>query len=373
MKSRHLVAIVALLIVAVMAFAGCSPNALPTGKELRFSTESYTFNISLEQNGKENNQQIVKGESSETTYIGDYQLLPTSYDEIRPVDATGTYTIDINTDDTSKYTLTTKQVIYSVYDKSDYTTKLINGMTADQLATINTFTDEEKALTFTDKTLQQYLDEGKVVLRSTADTYTEFKAEKSQNPLNSTKSVVGYYLGKTAQQYTQYSTECTYTYENGASVKVAKTVNGENTTTNHTISEGTIDINQYILYSRTLDKGPNGFQDTPSVQVFEPLTATTATASFAISKSHNSLLNIDGELTPSKTDIVVGYINQTALYYISNVCYDSEQKVDVKGTANGLISKFTVVKIQNGYYSMQLASYDQTIKDYITVDIASAE
>lgn len=373
MKSRHLVAIVALLIVAVMAFTGCSPNALPTGKELRFSTESYTFNISLEQSGKENNEQIVKGESSETKYVGDYQMLPSNYDEIRPVDATGTYTMDINTDDASKYTLTTKQVIYSVYDKSDYLDQMMDTMTAEQLATLNTFSDEEKALNFTDKTLQQYLDEGKVVLRSTTDTYTEFKPEKSQNPLKSTKSVVGYYLGMAAQQYSQYSTECTYTYDNGASVKVSKTVNGETTTTNHSISEGTIDVNQYILYSRTLDKGPNAFQDNPSVQVFEPLTATTATAAFAISKSHNSLLNIDGELTPSKTDVVVGYINQTALYYISNVCYDSEQKVDVKGTANGLVSKFTVLKIQNGYYSMQLAHYEQTIKDYVTVDIASAE
>ncbi len=373
MKKISLIALISTFVILATMLTGCTPSATPTGKELRFSNEKFVFNISLERSAQVDNEMVVKDGTTETKYVEDYQMLPYNYDEIRPVAAKGVLTVEINTDDTAKYTLTTSQTIYAIYNKSEFTDALLDSLTAEQSLDINGFNAEEQQLQIDTKTLQQYIDEGKVALRSVTDTYTEFEAKKTQQPLKSTKALTGYYLGYSNQQYSQYTTESEYNYENGATVKVTKTTDGKESISNHQLASNTIDINQYILYSRTLDKGENTFGDNPSVQVFDPFSATTATANFAISKSAKSVLTFNGERTPVVNDIVVGYINGTALYYISNVPYDSEQKVDVKGAQDGIISKFTVIKIQNGYFSMQLDTFDADVQQFLTAKTQTAE
>lgn len=273
MKKISLIALISAFVILATMLTGCTPSATPTGKELRFSNEKFVFNISLERSAQVDNEMVVKDGTTETKYVEDYQMLPYNYDEIRPVAAKGVLTVEINTDDTAKYTLTTSQTIYAIYNKSEFTDALLDSLTAEQSLDINGFNAEEQQLQIDTKTLQQYIDEGKVALRSVTDTYTEFEAKKTQQPLKSTKALTGYYLGYSNQQYSQYTTESEYNYENGATVKVTKTTDGKESISNHQLASNTIDINQYILYSRTLDKGENTFGDNPSVQVFDPFSA----------------------------------------------------------------------------------------------------
>ncbi len=349
-------AAVTICLIAAFSFilAACTPAA-STGTTFRFGNgETYIFDITLEKHGAENNQK--KGPDDQT-YTKDFQLLPDDYDEIRPADVKGTYRMDIAVAG-EVCTITTSQTVFAAYSSETGAAEYF----------LSRLTDEQKAIVVPDDSeIPDGFGEGLTVLKSviTTETVTNTKAE--QLPSSSKKTVKGYYLGLKQQEISDYEAECQYDFADKAQAKVTLKKNGgtpqENTyDLSYNSAINFIDVNQILTYSRSLNKKSGAFQDSPSVQVYDPLTNRTVTATFALTPSQRALFTNNGQDFFAVANALTVSLNNVSAYIIYNVPADTAE-IPVNDMI-GVNPKHTVTRFQNGYLAYEISSYET---DWVTL------
>lgn len=328
---------IALLISALLAlvciFAACS-QAAATNKVARWDAgETYTFNVTLASYDTEQ-----------------------SIDEISPLAVKGTFTMTISTNNANSKKLETKQVVYSQYD----TQSLKNLNCLDKLsarvatAAENPFDDNAERTT----------------LRSETTTTVVF-SDADQSPVSSVKENKGYYIGKEHQNLSEYKVEATYDFDKH--VVTVKQNNGDAEEKKLGTNGVCIDSAQLLLYIRSLDKSSEAFQDSPSVYVYDPITATLCTAKFALTREYNAILNNNGEEVGTKIHAVSVTVDSKLFMTEYNLpdltkAGQDEQGLDFRPTgADGKTCKYTTVRFRSGWYSYELSEYDQQIIEAIKV------
>lgn len=372
MKKKISLLVGVLLILSVL-FAACSQQAATT-KSIRWEEqgESYSFKISLSDFSNDGNtlfnsysKKIMKtnsnGESKEETItcykdnvISSDATVFANADQLRPIDACGTYTMSISRD-TSTSTLVTEQVIYSQYDTS-------------KLQELNCL-DKLSAYVVNDNSLFAN-NAGRTVLRSTTMSTVIFANTADQQPEKSTLENKGFYIGKIYQGASDYKYETTYDIAN-RKVTVSKNGGEAEERTLNIAKKGTcIDSSQLLLYVRSLDKSSAAFADNPSVAVYDVTTDLISTASFAINRDFNLILNGNGEETVATVhavNVAVGGMPFMAQYNLPNISKinDEGEGYDYIPLSGDRRCKYTTLKFRSGWYSYEMVDYSQPITDAV--------
>ena len=284
------------------------------------------------------------------------------WDEIRPVDVVGTYTLRIQlTSDKSSFDVTTKQVMYVKYNLKPASE---GGVDFDKYSELRNAepkdSTEYEALGLT-KT------EGTTILKSTTETAVRFENKTSQKPESSSTIVDGFYVGKANQSLTKYSVSTEYNYDNKRPVAKIKMNDGE--PTEYKFGKNTagrfIDSNQILMYLRSLDKSSKGFQDSPSISVFNPYTQELQTASFAPTYENGAkklLRNVVLTDTSRENNAFATGLNVVAVSVGNNSFMMQENLPDTlaaKGLDRYYIEndpepKFTTVRFRVGYLAYEI-------------------
>lgn len=363
MKKRIAILLCTLLML-VAVFASCN-RAAATNHPARWDeNESYTFNITLADfETAEGSASLFKPhdvavknddgtEKTVTCYkdaeISQEKFTMESSDEVRPVDVKGTFTMKIVFDTSDTRKLETNQVLYSQYE-----TKTLQDLNC---------LDELKDYDVTDKEENPFENNnGRTTLKSTTVTLVVFSNKSSQLPISSVKENTGFYIGKIYQGKSNYKVESTYDFDN-RKITVKKN-DGE--AVEKKLKNGTtcIDASQILLYLRSLDKTAAGFQDTPSVSVYEPVTDAFYTVSFALNREFNAILNNNGVDVGVKVHCVSVTVGSRALMSQYNLpdltkAGENEQGLDFLPSQTAKDCKFTTVKFRSGWISYELSEYD---------------
>ena len=358
---RKIALLILMLIAMSMALVACRQNDATTVRT-RWEEETHVFNITLadfvSEKSNEFNSYNDKGELSNSgSYRKDVAVSTEFYnwDEIRPVQVVGTYTLNIKpSGDSSSYCeVTTTQVLYVKYHlKSD----TVNGVDFEKYAElrsaevtdVNEYT--EVGLTKEDDT---------TILKSTTTTYVNFENTISQKPSKSSTTVDGFYVGNKNQNLTKYTVSTEYDYS--AKKPVAKiTKDGETIEYNkfNRNSAGTfIDSNQILMYLRSLNKSSNSFQDTPSISVFNPYNQTLQTASFGLSYKYNAILTNGTTNLPTSLSVVSVAIGNNAFmmqYNLPDTLTLNDKKLDTHESVSGEEPLFTTVRFRVGYLAYEI-------------------
>ena len=342
---RKLALLILMILALSIALVACNGKEATEIAPRWQRDEEYTFNVNKADFSSKDT--LMNGETF------------ADKDEIAPLNAKGTYTLKIEqAGDTWK--VTTKQVLYVQYAKS-----------AIQLS------DEDLAkVSVTDSTLFQN-PEGieTVVLKSTSDTEVVFENDKKQTPISSKTELHGFYIGLAHQEVSGYVAETTYDFSDKrplATVSIKLDSDEEAATYEKKFGRNAsfIDYNQLLLYARSLDKPNGGFQDNPSVTVFNPYTRNTATASFALSKETSTLLtdSVRNETLWAKLDAVSVSIDGALFMQQINLPNLKSLNIDILhgGASYADKPKYTTVRFRVGYLSYELSQYDDVIWNYFT-------
>lgn len=354
------------LLMSVVVFASCN-RAAPTNHPTRWDeNESYTFNISLADFETEFGKTALfkshdvtlkndDGTDKTVTCYKDYEIPQESFsmertDEVRPVDVKGTYTMDIVFDTTDTRKLVTKQVLYCQYE----TKTLLDLNCVETLSGYDVSDKDENP--FTDN-------HGRTTLRSEVTSTVVFRNKESQQPVSSVKESKGYYIGKIHQGASDYKAETTYDFENR---KITVKKNNDEPF-DKKINNGVtcIDASQMLLFVRSLDKTAAGFQSTPSIVVYDSVSDSMYTASFALNREFNAILNDNGENVGAKVHCVTVAVGNRPFMTQFNLpdltkAGENEQGLDflTSQTAGAKDCKFTTVKFRSGWISYELSEYD---------------
>lgn len=299
--------------------------------------KSYTRNFNL----KGDNDQVT--ETAVTCYKDDVitsteGIWMSGWDQLRPVDADGTYTVDVKYEATF-ITVETKQTLYSQYKTEDLT-KL------DCLQTVSkcdVTAKEENPFTN---------NEGRTTLRSVTETSVVFANDAKQLPISSVTENHGYYIGQIAQSLSDYKYETTYDFAN-KKVSVKKD-GGE--AEERAIQGECIDANQVLTYVRSLDKSSAAFQDSPSVAVYDVTTNNVSTASFALKREFNLLFDNNGQeavVSVNAVTVAVGGMPFMAQYNLPDLTKVGDG-FDYLPLSADRRCKYTTVKFRSGWYSYEL-------------------
>lgn len=365
MKKRIALLLFALLVL-VAVFSSCN-RAAATNHPARWEeNESYTFNITLadfETDSsktdlfKQHTVPVINDDGTEKqiscykdSEITQEKILMSGMDEVRPVDVKGTFAMDLVFDTSDTRKLTTNQVLYSQYE-----TKTLQDLDC---------LEELKDYDVTDKEENPFDDNnGRTTLKSTTVTWVIFNNKSSQQPVKSVKENTGFYIGKIHQGKSNYKVETTYDFDN-RKITVKKD-DGEATEKKINNGVACIDASQILLYIRSLDKTSAGFQSTPSVTVYEPVTDTMYTATFALNREFNAILNNNGENVGAKVHCVTVAVGNRPFMTQFNLpdltkTGENEQSLDFLPTQNASAKecKFTTVKFRSGWISYELSKYD---------------
>lgn len=377
---KKIALLISVLLLLASVFAACNQTT-PTNKVSRWDAgESYTFNVTLadfetelsttfkaypvtvkDKDGIETaaicyKDSVVQSTSSVSPAGGgdSESLLFSSADEICPLAVSGTFTMTISSDSTDRKKLETTQIIYSQYD----TEKLRNLNCLDKLAS-RIATAEENPFEN---------NSGRTTLRSKTTAVVVF-SDADQTPVSSVKENEGYYIGKVQQCLSQYKIETTYNFDK--STVTVKENDGEEKTLKLGIRGTCIDSAQLLLYIRSLDKTSTGFQDSPSVNIYDPATGSTASASFALNREFNALLSDNGIDVGTKVHAVSVSVNGRPFMTQYNLPDLTKAGQDESGLdfrpmgADGKSCKFTTIKFRSGWYSYELSQYDPQVIDAI--------
>ena len=339
----------------------------------RWEQETHVFKITLADfNGKSNNFNTYGADGKPTTngkyykdiaFAGEFN----NWDEIRPVDVSGTYTLTIKpSDDGSAYcVVTTSQVMYVKYKLKTDTDSGVDFDKYSELRSVEV-TDVKE---YTNAGLTK--EEDTTILKSTTETYVKFENNNKQKPLESRIVVDGFYIGKEnnskdklgqkAQALTSYKVETEYDYSGKKPVakitKDGKLIEYNKFSRN---SAGTfIDSNQILMYLRSLDKSSNSFQNTPSISVFNPYNQTLQLATFG------STYKVNVVLTDTSSDSVLATTLTTASVTIGNNAFMMQEnlpdylklddkQLDVHQAVDGKESMFTTVRFRVGYFAYEI-------------------
>lgn len=332
MKKRIALLISALLLLVGVLTACQQPPA--TNKVARWDVgESYTFNVTLAEYDSEQN-----------------------VDEISPLAVKGTFTMTISSNTSNSKKLETTQVVYSQYD----TQVLKNLNCLDKLGARIVSADKSPFDNNADRT---------TLLSETKSTVVFGDAD--QTPVSSVKENKGYYIGKEYQGLSEYKVETTYNFDkHTVSVKENDgEAKEEKIGTNGTC----IDSAQILLYVRSLNKTSDGFQDSPAVYVYDPMTKALRIAKFAISREYIAEINHNGELISVKVQAVSVTLDSQAFMLQCNLPDLTKAGTDEQGLdfrplgADGKMCKFTTIKFRTGWYTYELNQYDQQVIDAVKV------
>lgn len=369
MKKR-IALLVGVLFVLIAVFAACGQTT-PTERYVRWNQdEKHTFKITLSDFAGLGSDRLFnkytrefdkvndQGETTKnavTCYKDDVitnseSLIMEAYDQLRPVDAQGTFTLEIKYG--TNVTLVTDQKLYSQYNTE--TLQALNCL--DALKDRNVTNKDENP--FTDNN-------GRTTLCSTTHSEVVFKNDANQWPISSVTENKGFYIGKLAQSLSDYKYEATYDFDNG---KVSVKKNGGEAV-EQKLSGKCIDANQLLLYMRSLDKSSEAFKDNPSVSVYDVTTGTVSTASFALSRQFYLLFDNNGsEAVISVNSLLssVGGVPFMAQYNLPDVSTVGDGYDFLPKSASRL-PKYTTVKFRSGWYSyeMEVDEYFQQAIDAI--------
>lgn len=353
---------ITLLLIFVLVFSACNQNTTTTSVKIRWDDEesgSYTVSLSDFANGTEASGSVFKSytvENDSTTYYKDRMMSNevafSGRDEIVPAMLKGTFTYNIKNDGVSRCTVTTEQVLYSVYAKTDV--KDEQAMKSAQAA------EEEIKAQFGE------VPSNVVVYKSVTKTSVTFfttessGVKRNQVPEKSSTSIKGFYIGKTHQSVSDSTVSTVYDIAAGTA-KV--TLNGKETERKLDVpsSGNFIDANQLWLYVRSLEKHSDNFADAPTVTVYDPATDTKVAASFAFTYSSPTV--ISHVLSDGTEKQYYVKLSSVAIYlggssYMFTQSYPdklAEQKdLDCLNTGFGTVSKYTISRFRVGYRSYQL-------------------
>lgn len=384
MKKR-VALLLGVLFTLVAAFASCG-QTVATDRNIRWQTEEgkptyekYTFNITLsdfadsgnnlfkeytekfKKKGDDGNLSEVSVTCYKDSIISTNEAsLMYNADQIRPVDARGTYTMDISINSTS-VTLVTKQILYCQYKTEDL----------QRLGCLNTFKDSEYDYTAKEENPFENND-ALITLHSVTDSEVVFANNINMTPSSSKQSNKGFYIGKTAQTVSEYSYETTYDLDNN---KVTVKKNGSDTAEERKLNLAKnaicIDASQLLLYIRILDKSSAAFQDSPSVSVYDVVTDSVNTASFALNRQFNLILDNKGEKAIVSVNAVTATVGGTpfiAQYNLPDVSAIGDG-FDYLALSGARRPKYTTVKFRSGWFSydMQPDEYYQQAINAIKV------
>lgn len=356
------IALVLVLVLSLtLTFAACTNNVEKTNATVRWRAEKYLFNISKTSISGEDNDVKVDGKTFIYEPVANgYEQLPENKDEIVPEDISGTYKMTIEQKSKETWTYTTVQTLYC-----QYATETLKGYSVwNELQDIVVATDSEEN-PFTNH-------DGLTTLKSVETRSVTFKDKASQLPLNSSTETNGYYIGKVHQERSNYKVETEYDWENNvAKVKF----NGNEQSNKLKVSSATnvIDANQLLLYTRSLEKASTNFQDSPSVQVYEPATNVLTTATFAFTHSCNTMLKVNGENVNVTVNALATIVNSSALFVQLNVPNTVNENADLDSIHNvgsgGKLNKYSLLRFRSGIMRYELADYAQLEK---SADILNA-
>ena len=366
---------IALLLLLTLAlttvFVSCGNTAtteiIPRWTDKTVESYEYTvtladFNLTAE--GNVSNPHFSAHGSNSDPYYKDFDVRAgepfDALDEVRPTAVSGKFTLTISHLEKEYDLLETKQELELTYDNKDG--MLIDEAVLEQLTKNNLVVSNSG---------------GKITLKSTTETAVEFTHNEKQAPRRSSTKVIGFYIGKVHQEVSIYEISTEYTYEDKNTVAtITLTQNGETSKVENTLKRRTegsfIDSNQLFTYARSLDKSSGGFQNSPSVSVYNPFSQSMQTATFAFTSSAKVVLTDEtrGEL---HTKIpTLGVIVDGMAFMLQESVPNLKEKLpdlfDVQGNgpdvtyyAGNTYAKHTPVRFRVGYISYELTHYDEEI------------
>lgn len=342
---KKIFALALLLVLTLGIFVACS-SVPTTEKKVRWNTtESWTYDISL----------CDFTSSTSTTngtyyrdflYSGELNPLGGQLDRIAPTSISGTYIVNLTqftesteTEKKEKTKITTSQTIYATYEKD--------------------VIDMDKLECYIDSQTDTHY-----TLKSTTDTEVVFSTGVAQTPISSSTTSNGFYVGKQYQGVSKYSVQTTYTVE-GKSTTATTTIDGGEPITTKISGTNVIDNNQVLIYIRSFDKTNSGFQDSPNVMVFDPLTQTTKKMSFVYNASQRFLLEhtFDGATESAQVPTIVNRLDvlMDGMSFMTQVNLPdlTEKGLDRIGTdvMGEYIPQHTILRFRVGFVSYQLTGY----------------
>ena len=353
----------ALLILVILAIsltlAACGQTA-QTPIRTRWEEESHVFNITLADfspNTNNFNTYNANGIADyEGTYYKDIAFTGefTNWDELRPIDVKGTYTISIKpSDDGSAYcdVATTQEMCVEYMLQSNYQTGVDLTNNSELQAAIATQEQLDKY------GLERHGDS--VILWTSTETKVRFENNTTQKPLSSHVKVNGFYVGKVAQQLSKYEIDTVYDYSDEKRPVAKITQDGE--TSEYKFAKNSagsfIDSNQIIMYLRSLDKASTSFQDSPSKSVFNPYTQTLQTANFGMSYEYNVILTRDNSTLATNLNVVSVTVGGSAFMMQENLPDTlalGDEKLDSHSGLLDIESMFTTVRFRVGYFAYEI-------------------
>ena len=365
---RKLALLLVVLLVVTVAFAACK-NPEKTTADARWGTEKHVFRVTLADTRVTSSNTVSfkaydeKGaeldNGTNTSYRKDKAIAGenlSTKDEVMPVAVDGTYTLTIEpTDAMGKCVVTGEQVLYLQYMKQS----TVQGETVDltQWAELNQVTALETEVANTTLTPA----DDKVILKSYTKTVVEFD-NQTQQPISSSTTVKGFYLGKVHRQVTNYKVSTTYNFDEKEQKKptATVTVDGEEPVTRElakNFSVKVIDANQILMYVRSLSKTEGSLQDSHSVNVFDPFTGTTQSASFSYTYQDRIILTNRGVDPEQKLFTTVNSVAVTIggnAFMLQDNVPQTVGEVDQANVSTVTRARLTTLHFRVGYLSYEI-------------------
>ena len=356
---KRKIALLILLISAVSLVLVACGKTKETPIRTRWEEETHVFNITLADfNGNSNSFNTYNDKGEPTTngkYYKDIAFASefANWDEIKPVDARGTYVLTIKPSGSEYCDVTTTQIMYVKYKLKTDTVSGVDFTKYSDLRNVEVTDSTE----YSEAGLTK--EEGTTILKSTTETYVQFKNTPSQKPLKSKTEVNGFYVGNVAQEVSHYKISTEYDYSGKRPVaKITK--NGEKIEYNKfgRNSEGTfIDSNQILIYLRSLDKSSSSFQDSPSKYVFNPYNQTLEIANFGLTYEFNTILTNNENRLATSLSVVSVSVGSNAFMMQENLPDTvklNDNQLDVHEAVGGKENMFTTVRFRVGYFAYEI-------------------
>ena len=361
---KRKLALLILIILAVSVVLVACNDTETTKVEVRWSKETHVFHVSLADYYVDTNNNVSFAKYNDKGEIdndkGEYRkdraisVSEFSKDEVIPVTVYGTYTLTITPNTgTDRCVVTGTQVLYLKY----LLESTVQGETVDLTKWQGedwTELDQLKATNDEIATTNLVADNDSVILKSTTTTMAEF-ANQTQQPISSSTTVDGFYLGKAHRQITQYTVSTTYDFS--GKKPVATVTKDGGTPYNVTLSGSAgnlIDANQILVYVRSLGKTPGSLKDNKTVLVFDPFTGSTLSASFGYSYEDKVILSdkVANKTLATTLNSVSITVGSNAFMMQDNVPQTVKEDVIKQGIDT--LPRLTTVHFRVGYLSYQI-------------------
>ena len=324
MNKFKIIALFLVLVLSFTTFAGC--QSTPTYAQTRWEMgEALVYNVNLV------NTEKISYNNLE--YTRDYDLVSEvseNPDQIKPVAVSGTVTVEISesTRQDAQFAITTTTNVVETYNKTDVTVEL------------SAFAE---TLVSSDAT--------QVQLRTSIESVVHFSENLS--PVYSEKTAVAPYVGRTHQGAENYKVTATY---NATTIETCLQNFATEQTTENVVekaSSTTYDSAQLFLILRALDQSSAGFESTVAVAVFDPITLTTFGINVTLARNVERMVFNQRESTEKLC--TVNEMQASSGGFLTRI-YNTNHETDsfVKQDTGSVVRRYTTVKIQQGYWTLEL-------------------